>query len=245
MLFFWFLALISCSTLSAVEAAKDDGVNDSTCYGCVELSNYTLEVMVKRKYPYVLVKFDVAFPYGELHEAFVNYANELGQTPYPVLHDDIKDRLLVGMVGIKDYGSETNLNLAKRFNWSGDMKRLPFIRLFTNHKLDKWIEYPTNKWTKHSLVDFIISNTDLIMQRPDSLPAFDELAEQYIRDLMEVARIAKKNINSKPERKEQIERGHEQTKTVILWEKYQKKYNELFSKESDEVRYLIYFGCKL
>lgn len=41
--------------------------------GCVELDKLTFDKIVKR-FKYTLVKFDVAFPYGEKHEAFTNFA---------------------------------------------------------------------------------------------------------------------------------------------------------------------------
>lgn len=43
--------------------------------GCVELDKLTFDKIVKR-FRYTLVKFDVAFPYGEKHEAFTNFATQ-------------------------------------------------------------------------------------------------------------------------------------------------------------------------
>lgn len=43
--------------------------------GCVELDKLSFDRIVKR-FRYTLVKFDVAFPYGEKHEAFINFALE-------------------------------------------------------------------------------------------------------------------------------------------------------------------------
>ncbi len=55
---------------------------------------------------FALVKFDAAYPYGLRHEQFAKVAAEAGK---------FQD-LLVGEVGIKDYGEKDNEELAERYD---------------------------------------------------------------------------------------------------------------------------------
>lgn len=69
-----------------------------SCGGCVDLDEINFQKTVER-FPYAMVKFDIAFPYGEKHEAFGAFSK--------AAHKVTKD-LLVATVGIKDYGELEN-----------------------------------------------------------------------------------------------------------------------------------------
>lgn len=56
-------------------------VYSSGIKGCVELDELTFDKIVKR-FRNTLVKFDVAFPYGDKHEAFTKLALESSETGY-------------------------------------------------------------------------------------------------------------------------------------------------------------------
>lgn len=98
-----------------------------TCKGCVELDELTFDKLVKR-FPATLVKFDIAYPYGDKHEAYSSFAAEVAE--------DVDD-LLVAVVGIKDYGDKDNAALGKRFSVK---ENYPDIKLFTSNVT--WIDYP-------------------------------------------------------------------------------------------------------
>jgi len=64
----------------------------------VDLDELSFEKTVER-FPYSVVKFDIAYPYGEKHEAFTAFSKSA--------HKATKD-LLIATVGVKDYGELEN-----------------------------------------------------------------------------------------------------------------------------------------
>lgn len=68
------------------------------CGGCVDLDEINFQRTVER-FPYALVKFDIAFPYGDKHEAFGAFSKAAHKAT---------TELLVATVGIKDYGELEN-----------------------------------------------------------------------------------------------------------------------------------------
>lgn len=101
--------------------------SSSTCKGCVDLDEFTFDKLVKR-FEVTVVKFDIAYPYGEQHEAYTRFAEDV----HPI------DGLLAAVVGIKDYGDMDNKNLSKRFDVPD---QLPIIKLFLNGDITKWFDY--------------------------------------------------------------------------------------------------------
>lgn len=45
----------------------------SACKGCTDLDELTFDKLVKR-FPVTIVKFDIAYPYGDQHEAYGRFA---------------------------------------------------------------------------------------------------------------------------------------------------------------------------
>ena len=139
----------------------------SSAKGCVELDSITFDKVVPR-FKYALVKFDIAFPYGDSHEAFTSVALELGPRV---------DNLLFALVGIKDYGELDNADLAKRFRVP---ELYPHIKLFHNETFDKFLTYPDDaKVTQELLRKYLRENTDLYIGLPGCLENFDELAIEF------------------------------------------------------------------
>lgn len=104
--------------------------NGLVCKGCLELDEFTFDKILG-KFSTVLVKFDIAFPYGKKHDEYAKFAEEISKMNY--------DDLIVSVVGIKNYGDMTNNNLAERF-YIND--QLPEIKLFRNGNALKWIDFP-------------------------------------------------------------------------------------------------------
>lgn len=104
--------------------------NGLVCEGCLELDDITFEKILA-KFSTVLVKFDIAFPYGKKHDEYAKFAKEINQMGY--------EDLIVSVVGIKNYGQTINNNLAERFDI---VDQLPKIKLFTNGNALKWIDFP-------------------------------------------------------------------------------------------------------
>lgn len=104
--------------------------NGLVCEGCLELDEITFDKILA-KFSTVLVKFDIAFPYGKKHDEYAKFAKEINQMGY--------DDLIVSVVGIKNYGQTINNNLAERFDIDD---QLPKIKLFTNGNGLNWIDFP-------------------------------------------------------------------------------------------------------
>lgn len=104
--------------------------NGLVCKGCLELDELTFDKLLA-KFSTVLVKFDVAFPYGKKHDEYAKFAREISEWNV--------DDMIVCVVGIKNYGDQTNNKLSERFNIDD---QLPAIKLFTNKNALKWTDYP-------------------------------------------------------------------------------------------------------
>ncbi|KAM7341646.1 endoplasmic reticulum protein 29-like protein wbl [Cochliomyia hominivorax] len=139
----------------------------NTCPGCINLDDINFDKTLKR-FPYALVKFDIAFPYGEKHEAYASFSK--------VAHS-ITDDLLIGTVGIKDYGENENKALGERFNVDG--KNYPNIFLFRNGE-DQPIPLPSHMdVTLDNLKAFVSANTDLYIGREGCLKEFNDLVKNF------------------------------------------------------------------
>lgn len=101
----------------------------SICRGCLELDDLTFD-RVLAKFSTVLVKFDIAYPYGNKHDEYSKLAIEIGESK--------SFDAVAAVVGIKNYGETTYNELVDRFA-IGD--ELPVIKLF-NHRDKDPIDYP-------------------------------------------------------------------------------------------------------
>lgn len=170
----------------------------SACKGCVELDEITFK-SVPLKFNYSLIKFDIAFPYGDKHEAYSQLALQL-QTVPPLVDD-----LLFGLVGIKDYGDKDNADLAVKYKI--DDKSYPAILLFDND-LEKEIARfpPTEDVTLDNLKNFVRENTKLYIGLPGCIHEFDKLVrsfttfnkqekERVLTKALQLAKLNKDNQN--------------------------------------------------
>lgn len=107
----------------------------SICRGCLELDDLTFN-KVLAKFSTVLVKFDIAYPYGNKHDEYTKLAIEIGESK--------SFDAVVAVVGIKNYGEITYNELVDRFH-IGD--QLPVIKIFNHHVKDP-IDYPKGLFNK-------------------------------------------------------------------------------------------------
>lgn len=107
--------------------------NGLICKGCVELDELNFDKIVA-KFQSVLVKFDIAFPYGKKHDEYAKFAKEISE---PNENENVDD-MIVCVIGIKSYGEPFNAQLSERFD-IGD--QLPAIKLFTNYNALKWSNF--------------------------------------------------------------------------------------------------------
>lgn len=101
------------------------------CKGCLELDELNFDKIIA-KFQSVLVKYDIAFPYGKKHDEYAKFAKEISE------HAGSADDMVVCVIGIKNYGEPINVQLSERFA-IGD--QLPAIKLFTNHNTLKWSDF--------------------------------------------------------------------------------------------------------
>lgn len=137
------------------------------CGGCVDLDEINFDKTIVR-FPYALVKFDIAFPYGEKHEAFAEFSKAAHK---------VTAELLVATVGIKDYGEQENKALGERFKLNE--KQFPGIFLFKGN-VNEFVKFPAHlDVTLDNLKTFVSSNTPLYIGCDGCLKEFNEALKNY------------------------------------------------------------------
>lgn len=146
---------------SSVSIAED-------CKGCVPLDSYSFDKVIA-KFKAVVVKFDVAFPYGEKHEQFGKIA---------ATTKDSQD-LLVAEVGVKDFGNKDNADLAKRYNIKKE--DFPVVLLFLQGKTEplRFIAEKDVDFTADNIKRFIKSKSGVYLGLPGCVEQLDRLAEEF------------------------------------------------------------------
>ncbi|XP_068623637.1 endoplasmic reticulum resident protein 29 [Battus philenor] len=152
--------------------------------GSVELDEYSFDKVIS-KFKAVLVKFDVAFPYGDKHDAFVALAKD---------SKDVED-LLVAEVGVKDYGEKDNEALAKKYGATKD--NFPIVKLFIKGKSEPLPFDESKGFTVDELRRFVREKTGLYLSLPGCIKELDKLAAKFIKaDTEQRKEILKETINS-------------------------------------------------
>ncbi|XP_073846007.1 endoplasmic reticulum protein 29-like protein wbl [Musca autumnalis] len=145
-----------------------DNCEANTCPGCVDLDDIIFNKTIER-FPYAMVKFDIAFPYGEKHEAFAAFSRAAHA---------VTDDLLIATVGIKDYGDNENKELGERYDI--DDKKFPGIMLF-RHGVNDFLHFPEHlDITVDNLKTFVSSNTELFIGKEGCLKEYNELAKNFV-----------------------------------------------------------------
>ncbi|XP_033341765.2 endoplasmic reticulum protein 29-like protein wbl [Megalopta genalis] len=138
------------------------------CKGCVSLDSYSFNKVIP-KFKAAIVKFDVAFPYGEKHE-------EYGQIAAAT--KDAND-LLVAEVRVKDYGNKDNSDLAARYKIKP--QEFPAVLLFLQGKTEP-IPFVTDKETEFNadnIKRFIKTKSTVYLGLPGCVEQLDRLAEEF------------------------------------------------------------------
>ena len=107
------LTILSLGLLSLLSPNEASALN---CAGCTPLDTLTFDKMVDA-FPAAIVKFDVAYPYGDKHEEFAKVSKD----------GSAAEDLFVGEVGIKDYGDKDNEDLGERFGVKKDDYPVVFL----------------------------------------------------------------------------------------------------------------------
>lgn len=141
--------------------------NTLACKGCLSLDEYSFDKVLS-KFKAVLVKFDIAYPYGEKHDIFSKLAEEIASN---------KD-IVFAQVGVKDYGDRENEELAKKYGVR-TKDDLPAVMLFLQGVQDP-IPLPSDaEFTADNLRNLIRDNTDIYIGLPGCLEQYDKLAMKF------------------------------------------------------------------
>ncbi|XP_024939869.1 endoplasmic reticulum resident protein 29 [Cephus cinctus] len=142
--------------------------NAESCKGCVPLDSFSFDKVIP-KFKAVVVKFDVAFPYGDKHDEFRKIAADT---------KDSQD-LLVAEVGVKDFGNKDNSDLAQKYDINKD--DYPAIRLFVQGRSEpyKFVAEKDEDFTADNIKRFIRSHSGVYLGLPGCVEQLDRLAKEY------------------------------------------------------------------
>ncbi|XP_063628454.1 endoplasmic reticulum resident protein 29 [Cydia splendana] len=136
--------------------------------GTVELNDYTFDKILK-KFDATLVKFDVAFPYGDKHDAYTALAKDAKE----------EDDFLIAEVGVKDYGDRDNEALAKKYGATKD--NFPVVKLFIKGKKEPITYNPDKEITSDELRRFVREHTGVHLSLPGCVRSLDKLAVKFMK----------------------------------------------------------------
>ncbi|CAG7723952.1 unnamed protein product [Allacma fusca] len=139
------------------------GIN---CKGCTPLDTYSFDKIVP-KFRASLIKFDVAYPYGEKHDEFSKVAEATRGVP----------ELLIAEVNVKDYGEKDNADLAEKYGVKS--KDFPVLKLFRKG-MPEPLAY-TGEFKQDEITQFIKSSTGIYIGLPGCIEQFDKIAQEFIK----------------------------------------------------------------
>jgi endoplasmic reticulum protein 29 len=121
------------------------------------------------KFKATVVKFDVAFPYGEKHDEFAKVALTTKDSP----------DLLVAEVGVKDFGNKDNSEIAQRFNIKKD--DYPVVLLFIQGKTEpfRFVAKKNTEFTADNIKRFIKKKSGVYLGLPGCVEKLDRLADEF------------------------------------------------------------------
>merc|ERR1712086_116830 len=139
------------------------------CAGCTPLDVVSFDKIINR-FRASLVKFNVAYPYGEEHDEFAKVAKDAA---------DAGD-LFVGEVGIKDYAEKDNQELAERFELTTD--DYPSAFLFVKNTEGKVETFRfVGEFSAAKLKNFIRQKSGIYLPLPGCIEEFDLLVDKLLR----------------------------------------------------------------
>jgi len=139
-----------------------DAIN---CKGCVPLDIFTFDKIIS-KFKAAAIKFDVAYPYGTKHDEFAKVAEAAHTVP----------DLLVGEVGVKDYGEKENADLAERYKVNKD--DFPIVKLFVAGVSEPYT-FSDSEFTADNIKKFIRTKSNVHIGLPGCLETFDKIAAKF------------------------------------------------------------------
>lgn len=173
---FWLSVVVISAALALFQTVH------GSCRGCVELDELTFDRTLRRFPDGALVKFDVAYPYGEKHEEFAKFAADVANATRTygskaASHED----LLVAVVGVKDYGEKDNDALARRCEVENGF---PEIQLYVNGASGDRFVYPRDEpITAENLKQFVRRHSRVYVNLAGCVRELDNLAQKFTQKI--------------------------------------------------------------
>ncbi|XP_021189438.3 protein windbeutel [Helicoverpa armigera] len=196
----------------------------TTTTGSVELDEFSFDKITK-KFEASLIKFDVAFPYGDKHEAFVALAKDA---------KDVDD-LLIAEVGVKDYGEKDNEALAKKYGASKD--NFPVVKLFVKGKSEPIPFDDAKGFNSDELRRFVRENTGIYLSLPGCVKDLDKLAIQFMKSKKDDRKKVLKKAEDYVKNMDKESSSGKIYKTIM--EKILEKGDEFVQFENERVKKLL------
>jgi len=136
--------------------------------GSIELDSWTFDKVVGGSAP-VLVKFDKDYAYGEKEDAFKEVCKRLGEAGA---------NMIVGVVGVQEYGDKLNEDLAEKFAVKKD--DFPVYKLFKAGSMTP-IDY-SGEVKADDITRFLKTEANLYIALPGCLQEFDDLATKFMAE---------------------------------------------------------------
>ncbi|CAK1541745.1 unnamed protein product [Leptosia nina] len=196
----------------------------SASSGSIELDEISFDKIINT-FSASLVKFDVAFPYGEKHDAFIAVAKEA---------KDVKD-LVIAEVGVKDYGEKENSELAQKYG--ATKENFPIVKLFTKGKSEPITFDDSQGFTTEQLRRFVRQNTGIYLNLPGCIRELDMLAIEFMKS----DKKDRKHVLKKTEDTLKALTQNENTGKIykIIMEKISEKGDDFVKTENERVKKLI------
>ncbi|KAJ2940186.1 hypothetical protein O0L34_g11750 [Tuta absoluta] len=193
--------------------------------GLIELDEHSFEKLLN-KFDAALVKFDVAYPYGDKHEAFSALAMEAKDV----------DELLVADVNVKDYGEKDNEALALKYGATKD--NFPLVKLFLKGKSDPIAFDDAKGFTTETLRSFVRDKSGLYMSLPGCVRQLDLLAAKFMQSKESDRKKVLKEVESEQKKltAKQVASG-KVYKTIM--EKVLEKGDGFIKTETDRVKKIL------
>ena len=141
------------------------------CAGCTPLDEISFDKIIN-KFKASLIKFDVAYPYGEEHDEFAKIAKDALDT----------GDLFIGEVGVKDYAERDNERLAERFDVSKE--DFPAVILFLQvegGEEGNLLHFRFgDKLTAEGLKKFVRQKSGIYLSLPGCIEEFDKLVDKLL-----------------------------------------------------------------
>jgi len=139
------------------------------CPGCTPLDGLSFDKIV-HKFPASLVKFDVAYPYGDQHDEFAKVSKDAAEA----------GDLFIGEVGIKDYAEKDNQELAERFEVTKD--DYPAAILFVKNNEGKVENFRfVGDFKAENLKKFVRQKSGIYLPLPGCIEEFDLLVDKLLK----------------------------------------------------------------